>query len=67
MCDRLEKSGKVPLPSNMYTKPVDVNQPHAFNKKLSSTGLSYDPLSWNEFFDHKEKINGQVPLYIAGN
>lgn len=27
----------------------------------------YAPLTWNEFFDSKEMISDQVPLYRAGN
>ena len=26
----------------------------------------FDPLEWNLFFDEKDKINGEVPIYIAG-
>jgi protein phosphatase methylesterase 1 len=63
--NRLHESGKVPLPNKMYTKPVDVNQPHTFGKK-PKLGVSYEPLQWNAFFDHKEKINGVVPLYSTG-
>ena len=48
----------------MYTKPVDLNQPHAFGKK--SGGVTYDPLDWSEFFDARERINGVVPIYFAG-
>ena len=53
----LQDSGKVPIPAKMYTKPVDVQQPHHFAKK-PQTGVNYDPLPWNDFFDHQEKING---------
>lgn len=52
----------------MYTKPVDVNQPHLFgHKPAAKPGISYEPLDWNLYFDAKEKINGVVPLYTAGN
>jgi protein phosphatase methylesterase 1 len=60
------------MPAQMYTKPVDVNKPHHFappKKFLSggSAGLSYDPLAWSEFFDGKETIDGQIPMYVAGS
>lgn len=56
------------MPSKMYTKPVDVNQSHKFGHKApSKPGICYDPLPWTNFFDTKEKINEQIPLYIAGN
>lgn len=60
----MEESGKVPLPSKMYTKPVDVPSHHAFGKK--PTGLSYDPMMWHEFYDHREKMDDRVPIYSAG-
>jgi hypothetical protein len=48
----LKDSGKVPLPTKMYTKPVDVNQPHLFGSKPSpKAGISYEPLSWADYFD----------------
>lgn len=51
----------------MYTKPVDVNQPvHYSGKPKISGGISYEPLEWNVFFDSYEKMNDQVPIYIAG-
>ena len=65
---RLEEKGQhkggVPMPTQMYTKPVDVNAAHHFGGPKK--GLSYEPLPWNDFFDRKESIGGQVPLYIAG-
>lgn len=66
---RMQEVGKVPLPSKMYTKPVDINQAHLFGKKpsLAKKGICYDPLEWSSYFDSKEKINGVVPLYVAGN
>lgn len=66
---RLEDFGKVPLPSKMYTKPVDVASPHHFHgsKSGSSTSLTYEPLPWTAFFDRKEKMHGVVPIYIAGD
>ena len=33
----------------------------------SGSGPSFEPLEWNHFFDRREMINGEVPLYIAGN
>jgi hypothetical protein len=55
----------------MYTKPIDVNKPHHFAppKKFMSggSGISYDPLPWSDFFDRKETIDGQIPIYIAGS
>jgi protein phosphatase methylesterase 1 len=65
----MQEVGKVPLPSKMYTKPVDVNQPHLFGHAPTSLKktICYDPLEWTSFFDSMEKINGVVPLYIAGH
>ena len=60
---------KVPMPAQMYTKPVDLNKPHTFGgppKKFMSSGVNYDPLPWSDFFDRKEILDGQIPLYIAG-
>lgn len=52
----------------MYTKPVDLNQPHLFGHKAAGkAGISYEPMEWKDFFDSMEKINGLVPLYTAGN
>ena len=59
MISRLEESGKVPLQSKMYTKPVDVHEPHAFGKKSTGHSVTYDPLEWNAFFDKKEMINNK--------
>jgi protein phosphatase methylesterase 1 len=50
----------------MYTKPVDVSQPVAFGKPKITGGITYEPLEWNAFFDSYEKMNDQVPVYIAG-
>lgn len=65
---RLGESSKVPIPSKMYTKPVDVANPHHFSMTGAHTKkLSFDPLSWEDFFDRKELINERVPIYIAGS
>ena len=61
---RLEAAGKVPLPNKMYTKPVDVNQIHSFQKP-SHHQVSYEPLEWSAFFDRREMHN-KMPVYIAG-
>ena len=53
---RLQESGKVPLPTKMYTKPVDVSAVHTFSQ--IKKGVSYDPLPWSEFFDRKETLGG---------
>ena len=53
----MQDVGKVPLPSHMYTKPVDVNQPVAFGKPKVSGGITYEPLEWSAFFDSYEKMN----------
>jgi hypothetical protein len=53
---RLQESGKVPLPTKMYTKPVDVSAVHTFSQMKK--GVSYDPLPWSEFFDRKETLGG---------
>jgi hypothetical protein len=56
-----------PQPNKMYTKPVDVNQPHKFGiSSAKKGGVNYDPLSWQDFFDTQELIDGRVPVYIAG-
>jgi protein phosphatase methylesterase 1 len=57
------------MPAKMYTKPVDVNKPHHFappKKFLSGSGITYDPLPWTDFFERKETIDGQIPIYVAG-
>jgi len=57
------------MPSKMYTKPVEVSQIHNFHPPGSGfkkPSVCYDPLEWSSYFDHKEKINGVVPLYISG-
>jgi protein phosphatase methylesterase 1 len=53
----------------MYTKPVDVNQPHKFglNKAPGKPGICYDPIDWKNYFDTREFIDNRVPVYIAGN
>lgn len=48
---------------------INAQKPSAFSG--GSAGLSklqkeYDPLSWNDFFDSKEMVNGHTPVYIAG-
>ena len=64
----MKEVGKVPLPNQMYTKQVDVNTSHQFAApKFNKPALSYEPLDWSNFFDRKERINGVVPLYIAGD
>lgn len=64
---RLQESGKVPLPSHMYTKPIDVNTPVSFGGKQKVSGnITYEPLQWNQFFDRMEKLNDMVPVYTAG-
>jgi pimeloyl-ACP methyl ester carboxylesterase len=65
---RLDKSSKVPMPNNMYTKPSDINSPHHFSTAgTHAKKVTFDPLPWSDFFDRKEMINGRVPIYIAGN
>ena len=55
------------MPSKMFTKPVDVSQPHKFGHKAAAKpGISYDPLPWTDYFDHVEKMNDKVPIYHAG-
>lgn len=49
----------------MYTKPVDVNQPHSFS--APKHGVTYEPIEWTAFFDRREKLNDIVPVYFAGN
>ena len=51
----------------MYTKPVDVSQPHTFGKPKAKSGIDYSPLKWDAFFDRVLKIDDKVPVYIAGN
>ena len=52
----------------MYTKPVDVNEPHIFKgPQKGKSGVTYEPLEWNTFFDTKDMINGVIPVYTAGN
>lgn len=64
----MKEVGKVPMPSKMYTKNVDVNQSHKFGHQAASKpGVCYDPLPWTDFFDTKEKLNDLVPLYTAGH
>jgi hypothetical protein len=42
-----EEAGKVPMPSRMFTKPVDVNQAHKFGHKApGKPGISYEPIAW---------------------
>ena len=53
---RMEESSKVPLPSKMYTKPVDVPS-HSFSQKKFGQQLTYDPMQWNEFYDSRYKID----------
>lgn len=33
---------------------------------MSALRQQYDPLPWTDFYDSTEKINGVVPIYIAG-
>ena len=52
----------------MYTKPVDVQNPHSFqHKKFGGHTVTYDPMQWHEFYDSREKLESQVPIYIAGS
>ena len=58
------------MPAKMYTKPVDVNKPHHFappKKFLSGPGtLTYEPLPWSDFYDSRETLDEQIPIYHAG-
>ena len=54
--DKALHKGGVPVPTKMYTKQIDVSEPHHFS--VTKRVLSYDPLPWNDFFDRKESIGG---------
>jgi protein phosphatase methylesterase 1 len=65
---RMDKSSKVPMPSQMYTKPSDISNAHHFSASgTHAKKVTYEPLPWTNFFDRKEIINERVPVYIAGN
>lgn len=34
---------------------------------LAALRNQYEPLEWSDFFDSREMINDQVPVYVAGN
>ena len=53
------------MPQKMYTKPVSLSQGHAF--KAPKAQVSYEPSTWDQYFERKEMINDTVPLYITGN
>ena len=53
-------------PMSAIPKPANSAFPEGGSSGLKSLQSQYEPLDWTSFFDSQEKIDGRIPVYIAG-
>lgn len=77
MMESSDKIGELPMPQAMFAQPPKFSGrvkasipvpdfPEGAKPKVRKVGRNYDPISWEEVFDHREMIDDTIPIYFSG-